>query len=145
MSITWLPREQGMVVRCNGCGAKYHTANISATNTRAWLKAHEGWGRGSRPTTKKVLGTKRHDLCPPCLATDKELHAKDLAEKEARKKLRDEARKAKFSSEPKPKKPRKKKASTAVSAGAVTTAEEASIGRPPTSSPSAASAPAPAT
>lgn len=144
MSASWLPREQGMRIVCEGTGdkgcpknEKRFTANVVAKHNRAhWKK--EGWGRGLRK------GYKRRDLCPSCMPLERELHKQELKDAAAWKAQRDENRKAKLEAKKaEPKKPRKKKASTAVSTGAVTEAEEANIGRP-RSSPSADCAPAPA-
>ncbi len=128
MSITRLPRELGLIVRCNGAGSepcawqeKFQTGNVMATRTRAWLKKEKGWGRGL------LKGRKRLDLCPACMPHEQKALAKQQADWEAEKVRRDELRKAKFAA--KPKKPRAKKA-----------ASPAVIG-----SPSEASAPAPAT
>lgn len=150
MSVKWLPREMGMWLSCDGtddkgCEERTFAATILATNNREWFAKNGGWGRGLRK------GYKRRDLCPSCVKVEQKLFEEETAKTEAWKKERAERRKAAWAEKKaskeaeaaaKPKKPRKKK-STAVSAGAVTAAEEASIGRP--SSPSAASAPAPAT
>jgi sRNA-binding protein len=166
-----MPREMGTVITCDGTGAdgcpdkgRMMTGVIHFGNMRHWLKS-QGWGRGLRK------GYKRRDLCKSCLPIEVQLFkkagseyeaekqrqleertAQRQARKEARaaaklqqKQLRADERKAKKAArDAQPKKPRKK-ASTAVSVGAVTKAEEARIGRPPTSSPSAVSAPAPST
>ena len=107
-----------------GCptNQRRYTAIIVIGHNRSFAAA-EQWGRGIR------LGYKRRDLCPGCMAKERELHKDAEAAKEARKRDRDEARKAKLSSEPRTRKPRKK--------------ADASATAPP--SPSEASAPAPAT
>lgn len=127
MSASWLPREQGMRIVCEGTGdkgcptnEKRFTANIVAKHNRAhWKK--EGWGRGLRK------GYKRRDLCPSCMPKERELFKKEQADTEAWKAQRAENRKAKLLEKAaQPKKPRRKK-------------DDA-----PTSSPSADCAPAPA-
>ncbi len=123
MSITRLPRELGIIIRCNGtdtasCSEKYQTANVRARANRK-AAAGAGWGRGLRK------GRKRRDHCPKHMEIERELFAKEQAECEAEKKRRDELKKAKFAAAPLPKKPRKSSASSS-----------------PTSSPSEASAPA---
>jgi sRNA-binding protein len=161
----------GTAITCDGTGAegcpgkgRVMTGVIHFGNMRHWLKS-QGWGRGLRK------GYKRRDLCKSCLPIEVQLFkkagseyeaekrrqleertarreakkAERAAEKLRQKQLRAEERKAKKAARAaQPKRPRKK-ASTAVAVGAVTRAEEANIGRPPTPSPSAVSAPAPST
>jgi sRNA-binding protein len=161
----------GTAITCDGTGAegcpgkgRVMTGVIHFGNMRHWLKS-QGWGRGLRK------GYKRRDLCKSCLPIEVQLFkkagseyeaakqrqleertarreakkAERAAEKLRQKQLRAEERKAKKAARAaQPKRPRKKP-SVAVSVGAVTRAEEANIGRPPTPSPSAASAPAPST
>lgn len=127
MSIKRLPRELGLIVRCNGAGTepcawaeKFQTGNIMAKKTRAWLAKEKGWGRGL------LKGRKRLDLCPACMPLERKALEKHQAERAKEIERRDELKKAKFSATPRPKKPRKPKNSAA-----------------PASSPSEACAPAP--
>jgi hypothetical protein len=132
MSITWFSRGRGLIVRCNGThkieghcpnNAKYQCGLIIAKHVRAWIKTHDGWGRGLRS------GYKRRDLCPTCMPIERELLAKKKADRAEAIKKRDEAKKAKLAAAPLPKKPRKRKASASDTSSA----------------PSADSVPAPAT
>lgn len=132
MSITRLPRELGIIIRCNGtqiddhpenhkrCPEKFQTANVYAGVNRT-VAATQGWGRGLRK------GRKRNDHCPKCMPIERELFAKQKADREVEKKRRDELKKAKLSAAPLPKKPRKSRATSS-----------------PTTTPSVDSAPAPA-
>lgn len=112
MSASWLPREQGMRIVCDGTGdegcpknEKRFTANIVAKHNRAHHKK-EGWGRGLRK------GYKRRDLCPSCMPTERELFKKEQTDTEAWKAQRAENRKAKILERAaQPKKPRKRKSS----------------------------------
>lgn len=139
MSITKLPRELGIIIRCNGTqaanhpeshkacpnGMKYQVSIVRVDYTRA-AAAKIGWGRGLRK------GMKRNDHCPDCMPIERELFAKAKADREAEKLRRDELKKAKFAAptEPKPKKPRRSRATS---------------NSPAACSPSADSAPAAAT
>lgn len=109
MSITRLPREQGIAIHCDfeGCKESKFTGNILAKVNRAAASV-EGWGRGLRKATKTFAGTKRSDFCPPHMLIERELAAKEKAASDERKRQRDEARKARFAAKP-PKKPRRKK------------------------------------
>lgn len=140
MSIRKLPRELGVVLRCDGTqttnhpeshkacptGMKYQVSIVRVDYTRAAAKSL-GWGRGLRK------GMKRNDHCPSCMVIERELFAKANADREAEKLRRDELRKAKFAAPAQPKKPRKRKA----------TSEAAPP--PMTPAPSEVSAPAPST
>lgn len=75
MTARVLPRDYGVVVECNRCGAKEQTAITGKRRNRAFAKA-KGWGRGTdrgttgrhpAPGRPKTLG---HDLCPACLVLD---------------------------------------------------------------------------
>lgn len=131
MSIKKLPRELGIILRCNGtnktCSLQLQTAQVQAKGIRTYAKSIS-WGRGLRK------GHKRKDLCPDCLQLEKELHAKQQAEWEAEKARRDEMRKAKL----------KPKASKTFAEAAPKARNRKPLSEA-TPSPSAASAPAPAT
>lgn len=102
MSTEILPREYGVVLVCNNCGAKAQTALCGRRRNREY-QATQGWGRGSDPGTKPKNSpgrpsTKSHDLCPPCLALDraataerKKKRAAQVAARDAKRKERDAA------------------------------------------------------
>lgn len=94
MSVRLLARELGAVLTCNvgDCDARCQTAQVEKGLIRTYAKSL-GWIRGGS-TTEGGRG-KRADICPTCAPSEKERVAKFLAEKEARKKARDEKRKAK--------------------------------------------------
>jgi len=108
MSARRLPREMGTWIYCNGTDddgcptkEKRFTANVVFKYNREFA-AKDGWGRGLRTNQK------RRDLCPSCLAKEKELFAEQEAKAKARKAAREEKLKAIATGTPLPKKPRKK-------------------------------------
>lgn len=145
MSVTWLPREMGLVVKCNGkgCTEKFHTGNIMATHTRAWL-AKQGWGRGLRAGTIYELGTKRNDYCPTCMPLEREALKNQKAEHEAEKARRKEARKAERGEAARKAKEQLDAMAAAASAPKPRKKRSVSSSATPSPSPSADSAPAPA-
>lgn len=90
MSARRLPRQLGVVIRCNGlgglCGAKCQTANIRIRVNRAAAKA-AGWIRGGRSTTRA------HDYCP-AHAVD-ELKAIEALKKARAKRAKEQAAESK--------------------------------------------------
>ncbi|HEY6038669.1 MAG TPA: hypothetical protein VIV58_30510 [Kofleriaceae bacterium] len=123
MSVTKLPREQGIWIKCDGttsdphpaavfkhCPEKIFTANVFVRVNRA-NAANEGWGRGLRKDRK------RSDHCPNCLSNEQQIEVNRKVESEARKAKRDEehraakaAEKAARAAAAPPKKSRKPKA-----------------------------------
>lgn len=93
MSATILSRSRGSIVRCNDCGVTSTTGQIEKRLHREYLRT-TGWGRGSVAGTKTRLSTKRHDLCPACLKTDRALSTEHRRESNERRALRDANRKA---------------------------------------------------
>lgn len=113
MSARALPREYGVKLTCNGCGAVAQTAMCGIQRNREW-QSTQGWGKGSDPgiparnplperevtyqrnglaVTRKLpasagtLGrpsTLTHDLCPPCLKADREALEQRKAKRAAR-------------------------------------------------------------
>lgn len=101
MTATIFPRELGVKLTCNKCGATEQTAMCGKGRNRDWFKS-KGWGRGSDPglpardalperettfmlrgaeVTRKLpatagtpgrVSTISHDLCPVCLKLDRE-------------------------------------------------------------------------
>lgn len=149
---TKLPRELGIIMRCNGvegrpnCKAKLQTGQIEARGIRAYAATLQ-WGRGIRK------GRKRCDLCPDCMPIERKLFEEAKAKSAQQKAERDERRKAMWAEKraakeaeaaanPKPTKPRKKKAS---SEPGITPSSEADLISDESlrSSPSEACAPAP--
>lgn len=120
MTATILPREYGVKLTCNRCGATAQTAMCGRRENRKWF-ARLGWGRGSDPgtpardslpareTTFVLRGvevtrklpptagtsgrpsTLAHDLCPACLKLDRA----ELAERQAKRNEQLNARNAK--------------------------------------------------
>lgn len=88
MSVKLLPRQRGCVLRCNGCDASLHTGQIQKGLVRVYAKTL-GWGRGLRLR-------KRRDLCPVCMVGERMAYEQWKVEREKRKALLDEKRKAKF-------------------------------------------------
>lgn len=94
MSARKLPREWGMVIRCDHwdrkfrCPEQVQTAVILAGANRAHA-AKLGWGRGLRK------GHKRMDLCPKHMAEERTQFEVLKAEAAARRKAREEKRLAK--------------------------------------------------
>lgn len=120
MSVSRLPRELGVIIRCNGTtddphpNAEFKTcptaeffqsATISVKNNRAWC-ATRGWGRGLRKSRKRGV-----DHCPSCFKAERAIAAKLKADRKANQPARDAAKIAKLKPEPLPKKPRKRRAS----------------------------------
>lgn len=108
MSIRRLPREMGIWVCCDGtdetdCPEKRFTANVLAKVNRN-AAAQVGWGRGLRKDRK------RRDQCPYHFKLEKFLIYQSQWRRAADKARHDEIKKAMFSSEPRPKRPRPKKA-----------------------------------
>lgn len=120
MTAIVLPREYGVKLTCNRCGATAQTAMCGLRENRKWF-AKLGWGRGSdpgqdyrpaepatetvrdasgrvieraRPAKPEVAGrlrTTAHDLCPACLRLDRA----ELAERQAKRNEELNARDAK--------------------------------------------------
>lgn len=95
MSVRLLDREMGAVLTCNvgDCDARCQTAQVQKKLIRTYAKTL-GWIRGGS-TTDGGRG-KRADICPNHAPTEAERIAKFLADKEAKKRARDEAKKKKF-------------------------------------------------
>lgn len=100
MSANVFPRELGVKLTCNGCGAIAQTAMCGIKRNRDW-QSTQGWGKGSDPGSpqrdpqpaRKTTYTRNgvevsrtvpatvgspgrpsnitHDLCPPCLKLDR--------------------------------------------------------------------------
>ncbi len=90
-----MPRGWGIVVCCDGggCDARVATANLFYWVNRAYAKSL-GWGRGSVPRTAVSLTTKKYDLCPACLATDRARAVSVVEELRVRKEQRTALRRA---------------------------------------------------
>lgn len=118
MTARILPRDYGVVVECNRCGAKEQTAVTGKRRNRAFAKT-KGWGRGTdrgtkyraaeaavpsvygangkvverrKPAVAEISGrpkTLGHDLCPPCLKLDRDAAAARRAATTARRAARD--------------------------------------------------------
>lgn len=87
MSTRRLPRQLGIVLRCNGegCGIRFQTANVLIrVNRRAAAK--DGWIRGGG------RGRMRLDFCPTCAPVELEQQAKRRREIAERRKERDRKR-----------------------------------------------------
>lgn len=140
MSVTKLPREQGIWIKCDGtssdqhpaapfnhCPEKLFTANVYVRVNRA-NAAKEGWGRGLRKDRKRA------DHCPNCLSNEQQIEVNRKVDSEARKAKRDEEHRAAKAA---------KKAAVAVAA-APKKSRMPKAAPSAASSPSAGSAPAPA-
>lgn len=141
MSVTKLPREFGVVIICNGTtddphaaaefkscptAERFQSATVSIESNRQWC-ATRGWGRGLRKSRKRGV-----DHCPSCFENEKAIAAKVKADRKAKQPTRDAAKIAKLKAAPAPSSPLPKKSRKSRSAN-------------PSHSPSADTAPAPAT
>lgn len=138
MSLRRLPRQMGVWIICNGtssdphpeaefksCPEKRFTANIRADINRQ-AAAADGWGRGLRKNRKRA------DHCPTCMPKERAIETKRVADRAADRFNRDELKRAKLKAAPAPSSPSPKKSRKSRSAN-------------PSHSPSADTAPAPAT
>lgn len=103
-----LRRDYGVIILCDGtdetsCSQRLQTANVRVDMNRL-AAAAIGWGRGLRK------GRKRRDLCSYHYKLEKFLLSQEQWARALDMAKKDEARKAKLSPNPTPKKPRKKKA-----------------------------------
>ena len=72
MTCRLLSRERGATLKCNTCGARVQTGQVSKGAIRTYARSL-GWGRGSVAGDKRkgIQSTKAHDLCKPCLDVDR--------------------------------------------------------------------------
>jgi hypothetical protein len=107
MSTERLPRQTGIVIRCNHgaivtrvdgkdihhahCKAVHYTGNTRVDVNREYAAKH-GWRRDSLPTPRR----KMLDICPGHAEVAKQIIADRKASKEAKQKKRDEAARARL-------------------------------------------------
>lgn len=95
MTARYLPRELGVVIRCNEtigedrCPTTFHTANIMIRTNRAAAK-RDGWIRGGGK------GRRRHDYCPACAPLEVARIAEEKRVSEELKERRRAAKKARM-------------------------------------------------
>jgi len=92
MTAIILPRQYGVKLVCNGCGATQRTAMCGIRASRKWFATH-GWGRGSYRGSRYRTPTTSYDLCPVCLAVDHTAKAARGARRAAQITARDAKRK----------------------------------------------------